>query len=112
MLAAFPAQAQSEGPADLRMEGYFVGLTGLPLFAIRAAREKIIAGETNLDSRFAPTPPQFAVLARSMLAPLQRDLSDLHSIADRAEMPEPVASEQARIMKGFEKLHADIQAGR
>src|SRR5688572_17514270 len=44
MLAAFPAQPQDPGVADLRMHGYFASLDDIPAWAIAEAKDVVLAG--------------------------------------------------------------------
>lgn len=108
LLTAFPTQAQDQTSTTLRMEGYFEALAGLPLWAIRQAREKIMRGETSLDTRFAPNPPQFAVVVRSLTMAVERDLGELERILARVEEPELSDGERNRVRAGFEKLKMDL----
>jgi hypothetical protein len=110
LFAAFPAQDQSDSPAELRMEAYFEGLHGIPAWAIAEARGRIVRGETVLDTRFAPTPPQLAVQARVLLEPLKADLAKLERIALAAgSTAETTAEERARVTAGFDKLKGDMR---
>lgn len=109
LTTAFPTQGQDATSSELRIEGYFEALSGLPAWAVADARGRIIRGETMLDARFAPTPPQLADIVRKIVQPLERDLRDLADIA-RAdiEFKEPTNAEHQRVKDGFEKLKFDL----
>lgn len=109
LTTAFPMQGQDATSSELRIEGYFEALAGLPAWAVAEARARIIRGETMLDARFAPTPPQLADIVRMVVKPLECDLRDLADIA-RAdiEFKEPTKPEHDRVMNGFEKLKFDL----
>jgi hypothetical protein len=113
MFAAFPAQDQSDTPAALRIGAYFDALSDAPVWAIRQARLKVISGEYvgSLDSRFAPTPPQFAGIVRSILKPLRDDLADLEKISAAVADHVPSAEERARVAQGFEDLKHSLPSG-
>lgn len=113
LTTAFPTQGQDATSSDLRMEAYFEALSGLPAWAVREARARIIRGETMLDTRFAPTPPQFADLVRLVVKPIKRDLRELVDIA-RAdiEFKEPSKPEHERVITGFEKLKFSLSPNR
>ena len=80
LFAAFPAQTQNDGATRLRMEAYFEAIGDLPAWAIAEARRRIIRGETLLDLRFAPSPPQLSVIARAVVTPYRMALADLERI--------------------------------
>jgi hypothetical protein len=110
LLAAFPAQEQSDMPANLRMEAYFEALHGVPAWAIGEARARVLRGETALDMRFAPTPPQLAAVAKTLLEPHRRDLARLEIIARAAgEDAEPTDDEKARVTSKFDALRKEMR---
>lgn len=84
LFAAFPAQTQDDGATRLRMEAYFDALADVPAWAVGEARRQIVSGWTTLDTRFAPTPPQLASLARMIVQPYRKALSDLELIQEAA----------------------------
>ncbi len=108
LFAAFPAQGQSDSPAELRMAAYFEALTGVPSWAVQEARGRVFRGETKLNTSFAPTPPQLAEVCRAILDPLRADLRRLQIITDADENREPSAEEKQRVVNGFAKLKADL----
>lgn len=114
LLAAFPAQDQSDAPAELRMAAYFEALEGVPAWAAGEARGKVMRGEAGIDMRFAPTPPQFAATAKNILEPLRRDLAKLEQVATaiEADRDNPSEAEQARVAEGFAALKADMRPSR
>ena len=58
LMAAFPAQSQSEGPAEQRVEAYFEALGGMPAWAAEEARKAVISGQAlECSTAWAPTPP-------------------------------------------------------
>ena len=106
MLAAFPAQAQSEGPSSLRADAYFEALDGIPSWATGQAGQLVIRGQAGLDGRFAPTPPQFAMVARREMQAMRNDLAQLDRIAEAVANMAPAIEEKARVVEGFAVLRA------
>lgn len=91
LLAAFPSQSQSESPAAQRIDAYFEALNGLPLWAIDEARKAVIGGRiSDLDPRWAPTPPQFARIVEMIMAPHRSALAELARIAVATGLEEAV----------------------
>jgi hypothetical protein len=114
MFAAFPAQEQSDIPTSLRMDAYLEAIGLKPAWAVREARLRVIRGETDLSTRFAPTPPQLALEVSAVLRPLQDDLVDLDrlSVAEVYEQdPVPAPEERALVAEGFQRLRADLAVG-
>ncbi len=108
LLACFPSQAQSDTPADLRMEGYFEALSGVPAWAVAEARGRILRGEVTLGHGFCPTPPELARIVQLVLRPMRVDLDDLRKILAAANPQEPTPQERRRVVEGFQKLRADL----
>lgn len=109
LFAAFPAQSQSDTPAELRMEAYFEALAGVPGWTVREARGRIIRGETTLNPSFMPTPPQMAELARAILEPIRSDLRRLEALATADANREPPPEERARVTEAFDKLKGEMR---
>jgi hypothetical protein len=111
LFAAFPAQDQSDTPASLRIAAYFDALADAPAWAVRQARLRVVSGEHigSLDTRFAPSPPQFAGVVRGILRPLQDDLADLERISVAVAEHVPTEAERERVKEGFAKLRASLK---
>lgn len=93
---------RSSGDA-LQAEVYLEAVAGLPGWSVVEACRKIISGETELDPRWPPTPPQVAQYARMYVAPLQRDVETLEQIASA------VGDEEfRRVCDGFEALKSEL----
>ena len=102
LVAAFPAQGQSAAPAELRMEAYFEALDGIPAWTIGAARVAALRGEAGCDPRFAPTPPQLALIARERLQRIRDELAVLRRIDSAVpDGDEPTEEERRRVEEGF-----------
>ncbi len=108
LLACFPSQAQSDTPADLRMEGYFEALAGVPAWAVGEARGRILRGEVTLGHGFCPTPPELANVVRVVLRPMRADLDDMRKILAASSPQEPTPEERERVAEGFKRLRADL----
>ena len=109
LLAAFPAQSQSDAPIEQRMEAYFEALHGVPAWAVDRARLDIIAGRADgLSGVWAPTPPQLAKIARSAMRRDQAILADLERVAAAKPYEDIDLAERKRVAAGFDKLRADL----
>lgn len=109
LLAAFPAQAQSEAPAAQRVDAYFEALHGIPAWAVDEARKCIITGmAAECAGSFAPTPPQLAAVCRRMLAQDTKIIADLERILAAASEHGPSDAERERVSSGFDRLKADL----
>lgn len=92
---------------ELQAEVYLEAVAGLPAWAVVEACRRIISGETDLDPRWPPAPPQVAIYARQLVTPLQRDAEKLEQIASA------VGDEEfRRVSDGFEALKAELASGR
>lgn len=112
LLAAFP-MAQPGASADLRVDAYAEALAGLPSWALREARWRIVRGEATvtvgdetrpLDMRFAPTPPQLASIVRDIVKPYRDDLADLTDLVRIEPNRDPDPAERKRVSDGFDAL--------
>jgi hypothetical protein len=113
LLAAFPAQGQSDVPAEQRMDAYFEALHGVPAWAADEARKAIITGSVpDLSGIWAPTPPQFAKVARAMLEGSRRTLAELERIAAAKAYEDIDQGVRERVSDGWGKLRADLIADR
>lgn len=109
LLAAFPAQSQSEAPAAQRVDAYFEALGGVPAWAVDEARKYIITGmAAECTGSFAPTPPQLATVCRRMMAHDREIVMDLERILLAASEHEPSVDERERVSTGFDRLKADL----
>ena len=107
LLAAFPAQAQSDAPASLRIEAYFEAIGDAPAWAVQQARLRIIRGEVgSLDTRFAPGPAQVAVVLRDLLSSLRNDLIDLERLSAAVVEHVPTPEERARVAAKFAEFRS------
>jgi hypothetical protein len=78
LLAAFPAQDQSDAAAKLRMAAYCEALAEVPAWAVAEARVRILRGEVeSISNKFAPTPPELASIAKMIMRPHRARLDDL-----------------------------------
>jgi hypothetical protein len=106
LVMALPKQDPGVG-VPIVAEAYLDAMGDAPAWAVRAARLRFMRGEAlGLNQSFAPTPPQFANLVRSILAPLRKDLADLESLASIDAEPE--AAEKARVLEGLDKFRAEL----
>jgi hypothetical protein len=109
LLTAFPRRDDGDADLTLRISAYFDAIEDAPAWAVRQARLRIIRGEVgSLDTRFAPTPPQFAETVRRLLEPLRGDLADLERLSTAVAEHEPAPDEKARVAEGFAKLRAEL----
>jgi hypothetical protein len=110
LLTAFPRRDDGEADLALRISAYFDAIADAPAWAVRQARLRIIRGEVgSLDTRFAPTPPQFAETVRKLLQPLKDDLADLERLSVATAEHVPTPEEKARVAEGFAKLRASMK---
>ena len=108
LLAAFPAPAAGETSTDLRIAAYLDAVETIPAWAVDAARGAIVRGETECDTRFAPTPPQLACIARKAMAPMYETAVALDRIVRAAERQEPGEEEMARVSAGLAALYREL----
>jgi hypothetical protein len=107
MLSAFPAPHADAQSTKLRMQAYFEALDGIPVWAVSAARLAALRGEGDCDPRFAPTPTQIALLAKSRLQNIRDEIALLDKLARaKVESPEPAPDEYERVSRGFADLKA------
>lgn len=107
LLAAFPSQDASESPMQLRITAYFEAIAGLPLWAIRDVRVRVVQGMiSDFDRRFAPTPPQFADAVRKVVAPTNPFLDARRATGQEPESPLQPRSD--RVINGFEDLKQEM----
>lgn len=112
LFAAFPAQEQSGGTLDLRMEAYFEALHGIPAWAVQEARLRVIRGEVStLNPTFSPTPPEFAAAARRIMEPVRGDLARLQAIEAAAKDSDPSSEERGRVVAQMDALRAEMTRG-
>lgn len=113
LMAAFPAQAQSDAPASLRVEAYLDAIGNAPAWAVKEARLRFVRGEVrDVNLNFAPTPPVFAGIVRDVLTPFRKDLADLEALVRIGVTSEPSPEERQRVSEGFDRLKAEMPAGK
>lgn len=96
LLSAFAIGNQSDGAAELRGEAYMDAVADAPAWAVETVRRAIIQGKTDLDMRFAPTPPQVAAKVRMLLEPIEREKREIDAILQIApSTPVPTRTEEA-----------------
>ncbi len=108
LLACFPSQAQSDSPANLRMEGYFEALADVPVWAVAEARRRILRNEISFGHNFCPGPPELAGVVRIVLRPVRADLADLRRILAAATSQDVTVAERERVSTGWKKLKVDL----
>ncbi len=108
LLACFPSQAQSDSPANLRMEGYFEALSGVPAWAVAEARGRILRAEITLGHNFCPTPPELARAVKLVVQPVRADLDSLRRILAAATSQDVTVAERDRVAAGWRKLKVDL----
>lgn len=109
LLAAFPAQSQSDGPAEQRAEAYMEALAGIPAWVVEDARKAVIAGmAAECVGKWAPTPPQLAAVCRRLMKPHTDTIRDLERILAATGDVEPNERERERVAAGFDKLKSDL----
>lgn len=111
LLAAFPAQSQSDAPAAQRIEAYFEALSDVSMIILDTARKEIITGKApECSGTWAPTPPQVATVCRRLVADERRTLEKI----DRLLAAEPIAEisrdERKRVAAGLDRLKFDLKA--
>jgi len=105
LLAAFPAPVQSDAPVEQRMDAYFEALHDVPAWAADEARKMVVGGRvTDLNPAWAPTPPQFARIARQVMRPDQIILADMERIAAAKTMQEIDQGERERVADGWQRV--------
>lgn len=109
LLSAFPVQGQSDTPTELRMETYFDALDGMPAWAVDEACRAIVRGETGLDGRFAPTPPQLAAATADRMRQLRADLRDLDTLLKVEVEADESPEAKARVAAGFDALRRELR---
>lgn len=115
MMASFPMQEQGAGAAGARADAYLEALGNSPAWAVREARLRVLRGETDLDQRYAPTPPQLASEVRRILEPFRDDLADLEKLQIAAPIGagdyEPSPEERARVKQTWDTLRPHFAVG-
>lgn len=111
-MAAFPFRDAGDVDMATRADAYFEALDNCPAWAIQQARLKVVRGEVgSLDTRFAPTPPQFAELVRSLTQPLRDDLVALERLSAAVVEHVPTPEERARVAAKFAELKQTFPSG-
>lgn len=110
LTAAFPQQGQDQLSSDLRVETYFDALNGLPGWAVRQARLRIVNGETEYGRPWGPGPIEFADLVRQQVKPIRDDLQDVDTLlsAEPIDKP-PTEAEKARVAAKIEGLKDEFR---
>ncbi len=108
LLSAFPMQAQSDTPMELRTAAYCEALADAPLWAVAEARRRILCGDVSLGHNFAPSPPELANIVKMVLRPLRADLDCLRKILAAATSQDVKVAERDRVVTGWKKLKVDL----
>lgn len=111
LLAAFPAQTQSDAPAAQRVEAYFEALSDVPLEFVDDARREVTAGRApECGGTWAPTPPQFAAVCRRLMQAERMALARVERLLAAKPYAEVSSDERKRVSAGLDKLKADLAA--
>lgn len=109
LLAAFPAQSQSNAPAAQRVEAYFEALSDVPLQFIEEARQAVVTGRAPEHSgAWAPTPPQFAAICRRMMEDERANLRRVERLLTAKPYEDLDFSES--VASGLDKLRMNLAA--
>lgn len=109
LIAAFPAQSQSNAPAAQRVEAYFEALSDVPLHFVEQARQDVVSGRAPEHSgAWAPTPPQFAAICRRMMEEERVHLRRVERLLGAKPYEEIDFSEN--VATGLDKLRMTIAA--
>jgi hypothetical protein len=107
LLSAFPTQDTGQA-ANLRIDAYFEAIDGSPTWAVEHAVRRILSGSiTELDGRFAPTPPQLATVVRNLVSPVNPFEDPRRARPMAAEQDQPKSQS---IIGGFANLKAEMSA--
>ncbi|WP_421724771.1 hypothetical protein [Bauldia sp.] len=109
VLVAFKVRDTGEA-ASARAQAYAIGLSRVPLNALEETCRAILAGETDLDRRFAPTPAEIAAVARAYAAPVKVDLMRIDALLAAGE--ESARPDQATRDKAVGELAGFVNRGR
>lgn len=117
MFAGLP-MSQAGDAADLRMAAYMIALRDFSNEAVSEAITSVLTGEAGLNPKFAPTPPELALVCR---AKEDRTLRELERARRAAEpVPEPITitqdemraraerAEKAKALFGSAVDHMDV----
>jgi len=111
LLAAFPAQSQSDAPAAQRIEAYFEALADVPMLVIDEARKQIITGKApECSGTWAPTPPQVATVCRRLMADERRTLEKVERLLAAKPIDQIDEDERKRVAAGLDRLKFDLKA--
>lgn len=109
LLAAFPAQSQSDAPASQRVDAYFEALADVPLQFADEARQDVVCGRAPEHSgAWAPTPPQFAAICRRMMEDERVKLRQVERLLTAKPYDEIDFSEN--VATGLDQLLAKLAA--
>lgn len=109
LLAAFPAQSQSEGPTEQRVEAYFEALGAVPAWAAEEARKAVLRGQApECSTAWAPTPAQFAGVCQRMLEHDRRIVGDLTRIEEAEQIDGPAPDERERVIFRMAELREKL----
>lgn len=99
------------GNAEMMIKAYRLGLKGMPEWAVKLAYERVMAGEdARADKRFAPTPPEFSDMVRTIFAPVKAEHLHLHRILTAKAYVEPTEEERARVAARLKQVVAGMAA--
>lgn len=103
--------------ADIRQMTYLETVAGVPAWAVEEGVRKWIAGENREEGEnrnFVPKPAELMRLIRIALDPIDRELRAISKTVEAAEhhLYEPSPDERQRVSEGFDRLKAEIPAGK
>ena len=95
-LSSMPSASQHAEDAANRARGYRLALGDLPIWSVREACKRVLAGDYEEHRKFCPTPPELATLARALVAPLLAELRKIELVLDaRVIDPPPMRKPKA-----------------
>lgn len=97
LVVAFSPGMMTEGVAELRMDAYLEAVEDLPVWAIKAARKAILAGEAGIPQdklAWLPSPPQIVAAAKRAMEPAWKELGMLRVLVDSVEESPPLSPEE------------------
>lgn len=91
LLAAYPLKAEeAHTSAKLRGKAYMTAFAGMPLWAIRKAKERALREGIGGDPRFAPTPTQMHAAVQEAMRPVRSGAHQMRRVLEAETMPPPI----------------------